>query len=59
MFHVVLVTADDLLCIVMEFCGGGDVLQRIRVQKTTHFSVDNVLYFSATFHDIAQLQFTV
>lgn len=36
------VSADDLLCIVMEYCRGGDLLQRIRRQKTAHFSVPDV-----------------
>lgn len=35
--------ADDLLCIVMEYCGGGDLLQRIRQQKTEQFCVDDIL----------------
>lgn len=35
-------SADDLLRIVMEYCSGGDLLQRIRQQKTTQFCVDNV-----------------
>lgn len=35
-------SADDLLCIVMEYCSGGDLLQRIRGQKSTQFCVDNV-----------------
>lgn len=35
-------SADDLLCIVMEYCGGGDLLQRIRQQKTAQFCVDDV-----------------
>ncbi|XP_008288587.1 serine/threonine-protein kinase Nek3 [Stegastes partitus] len=39
--------ADDLLCIVMEYCSGGDLLQRIRQQKTTQFSVDNILKWFA------------
>ncbi|KAE8295116.1 Serine/threonine-protein kinase Nek3 [Larimichthys crocea] len=39
--------ADDLLCIVMEYCSGGDLLQRIRQQKTTQFCVDDVLRWFA------------
>ncbi|XP_026155000.1 serine/threonine-protein kinase Nek3 [Mastacembelus armatus] len=39
--------ADDLLCIVMEYCSGGDLLQRIQQQKTTQFSVDDVLKWFA------------
>ncbi|KAI3354067.1 hypothetical protein L3Q82_018625, partial [Scortum barcoo] len=39
--------ADDLLCIVMEYCSGGDLLQRIRQQKTTQFSVDDILRWFA------------
>uniref|UniRef100_A0A3P8SXI7 non-specific serine/threonine protein kinase n=1 Tax=Amphiprion percula TaxID=161767 RepID=A0A3P8SXI7_AMPPE len=39
--------ADDLLCIVMEYCSGGDLLQRIRQQKTTQFGVDNILKWFA------------
>ncbi|CAK6957963.1 serine/threonine-protein kinase Nek3 [Scomber scombrus] len=35
--------ADDLLCIVMEYCGGGDLLQRIQQQKTVQFCVDDIL----------------
>ncbi|XP_053278993.1 serine/threonine-protein kinase Nek3 isoform X1 [Pleuronectes platessa] len=35
--------ADDLLCIVMEFCSGGDLLQRIRLQKTMQFCLDDIL----------------
>lgn len=35
-------SADDLLCIVMEYCSGGDLLQRIHQQKTTQFCVDDV-----------------
>lgn len=33
---------DDLLCIVMEYCGGGDLLQRIQQQKSAQFSTDHV-----------------
>ncbi|XP_051254799.1 serine/threonine-protein kinase Nek3 isoform X2 [Dicentrarchus labrax] len=39
--------ADDLLCIVMEYCSGGDLLQRIRRQKTTQFCVDEILRWFA------------
>ncbi|KAM9358626.1 serine/threonine-protein kinase Nek3 [Symphorus nematophorus] len=39
--------ADDLLCIVMEYCSGGDLLQRIRQQKTTQFCVDDILRWFA------------
>ncbi|XP_042343093.1 serine/threonine-protein kinase Nek3 [Plectropomus leopardus] len=39
--------ADDLLCIVMEYCSGGDLLQRIRLQKTTQFCVDDILKWFA------------
>lgn len=39
--------ANDLLCIVMEYCSGGDLLQRIRQQKTTQFSVDDILRWFA------------
>ncbi|KAM9853009.1 serine/threonine-protein kinase Nek3 isoform 1-T2 [Aulostomus maculatus] len=39
--------ADDLLCIVMEYCGGGDMLQRICKQKTTQFCVDDILTWFA------------
>ncbi|XP_069017582.1 serine/threonine-protein kinase Nek3 isoform X1 [Embiotoca jacksoni] len=39
--------ADDLLCIVMEYCSGGDLLQRIQQQKTTQFCVDNILKWFA------------
>ncbi|XP_061576416.1 serine/threonine-protein kinase Nek3 [Cololabis saira] len=38
---------DGLLCIVMEYCGGGDLLQRIRQQKSTQFSVDHILKWFA------------
>ncbi|XP_076002022.1 serine/threonine-protein kinase Nek3 [Genypterus blacodes] len=37
----------DLLCIVMEFCGGGDLLQRIQTQKATQFSVEDILRWFA------------
>uniref|UniRef100_A0A8D2ZMS2 Protein kinase domain-containing protein n=1 Tax=Scophthalmus maximus TaxID=52904 RepID=A0A8D2ZMS2_SCOMX len=39
--------ADDLLCIVMEYCSGGDLLQRIRQQKTAQFCVDDILRWFA------------
>ncbi|XP_036943507.1 serine/threonine-protein kinase Nek3 [Acanthopagrus latus] len=39
--------ADDLLCIVMEYCRGGDLLQRIRQQKTAQFPVDDILRWFA------------
>ncbi|CAN9510925.1 unnamed protein product [Ophioblennius macclurei] len=39
--------ADDLLCIVMEYCGGGDLLRRIQRQKNTQFCVDNILKWFA------------
>lgn len=35
-------SADGLLCIVMEYCSGGDLLQRILQQKSTQFCTDNV-----------------
>ncbi|XP_041851728.1 serine/threonine-protein kinase Nek3 isoform X2 [Melanotaenia boesemani] len=38
---------DDLLCIVMEYCGGGDLLQRIQQQKTIQFCVENILKWFA------------
>ncbi|KAM6933723.1 serine/threonine-protein kinase Nek3 [Xenentodon cancila] len=38
---------DGLLCIVMEYCSGGDLLQRIRQQKTTQFAVDHILNWFA------------
>ncbi|XP_068441563.1 serine/threonine-protein kinase Nek3 [Clinocottus analis] len=39
--------ADDFLCIVMEYCSGGDLLQRIRQQKAVQFSVDDILRWFA------------
>ncbi|XP_056139891.1 serine/threonine-protein kinase Nek3 [Lampris incognitus] len=39
--------ADSLLCIVMEYCSGGDLLQRIQQQKTSLFSVDDILKWFA------------
>ncbi|KAK1900506.1 Serine/threonine-protein kinase Nek3, partial [Dissostichus eleginoides] len=41
--------ADGLLCIVMEFCSGGDLLQRMQQQKTTQFSVDHILRCSKAY----------
>ncbi|KAM9733742.1 serine/threonine-protein kinase Nek3 isoform 1-T1 [Menidia menidia] len=38
---------DDLLCIVMEHCGGGDLLQRIQLQKNTQFGIENILKWFA------------
>ncbi|KAM7399010.1 hypothetical protein PAMP_018304 [Pampus punctatissimus] len=35
--------AADLLCIVMEYCCGGDLLQRIQQQKTMQFCVNDIL----------------
>ncbi|KAM4590641.1 serine/threonine-protein kinase Nek3 [Fundulus diaphanus] len=39
--------ADGLLCIVMEYCSGGDLLRRIQLQKSSHFTVDNILKWFA------------
>lgn len=39
--------ADELLCIVMEYCSGGDLLQRIKQQKSNQFSADNILKWFA------------
>nr|XP_054598605.1 serine/threonine-protein kinase Nek3 isoform X1 [Nothobranchius furzeri] len=39
--------ASGLLCIVMEFCSGGDLLQRIQKQKSTQFRVDDILKWFA------------
>ncbi|KAJ8280650.1 hypothetical protein GJAV_G00057340 [Gymnothorax javanicus] len=39
--------ADGHLYIVMEYCMGGDLLQRIKLQKSTLFSVDMVLSWFA------------
>uniref|UniRef100_A0AAX7U7N4 Protein kinase domain-containing protein n=1 Tax=Astatotilapia calliptera TaxID=8154 RepID=A0AAX7U7N4_ASTCA len=39
--------ADELLWIVMEYCSGGDLLQRIKQQKSNQFSVDNILKWFA------------
>ncbi|XP_024132490.1 serine/threonine-protein kinase Nek3 isoform X1 [Oryzias melastigma] len=38
---------NDLLCIVMEYCSGGDLLQRIQQQKTTNFCTENILRWFA------------
>ncbi|XP_070762318.1 serine/threonine-protein kinase Nek3 [Enoplosus armatus] len=46
--------ADDLLCIVMEYCNGGDLLQRIRQQKTKHFCIDDILRWFAQMCSAAQ-----
>lgn len=35
-------SAGGLLCIVMEYCSGGDLLQRILQQKPTQFCTDDV-----------------
>ncbi|XP_034405060.1 serine/threonine-protein kinase Nek3 isoform X2 [Cyclopterus lumpus] len=39
--------ADDFLCIVMEYCSGGDLLQRIQQQKAVQFCVDDILRWFA------------
>ncbi|TNN47632.1 Serine/threonine-protein kinase Nek3 [Liparis tanakae] len=39
--------ADDSLCIVMEYCSGGDLLQRIQQQKAEQFCVDDILRWFA------------
>uniref|UniRef100_UPI0037E9ADF0 serine/threonine-protein kinase Nek3 n=1 Tax=Semicossyphus pulcher TaxID=241346 RepID=UPI0037E9ADF0 len=46
--------ADDLLWIVMEYCSGGDLLQRIKKQKTAQFCVDDVLRWFAQMCAAAQ-----
>ncbi|XP_034063133.1 serine/threonine-protein kinase Nek3 [Gymnodraco acuticeps] len=46
--------ADGLLCIAMEFCSGGDLLQRMQQQKTTQFSVDHILRWFAQMCAAAQ-----
>ncbi|XP_010778004.1 serine/threonine-protein kinase Nek3 [Notothenia coriiceps] len=46
--------ADGLLCIVMEFCSGGDLLQRMQQQKTTQFSSDHILRWFAQMCAAAQ-----
>ncbi|XP_034024337.1 serine/threonine-protein kinase Nek3 isoform X2 [Thalassophryne amazonica] len=33
----------DLLCIIMEYCSGGDLLHRIQKQKALQFSADDIL----------------
>uniref|UniRef100_A0A096M7K3 NIMA related kinase 3 n=1 Tax=Poecilia formosa TaxID=48698 RepID=A0A096M7K3_POEFO len=39
---------DGFLCIVMEYCGGGDLLQRIQQQqKSSQFTVENILKWFA------------
>ncbi|XP_077421866.1 serine/threonine-protein kinase Nek3 isoform X2 [Vanacampus margaritifer] len=38
---------DDLLCIVMEYCRGGDMLHRIRQQKSKQFCIDDILKWFA------------
>ncbi|KAM4742599.1 serine/threonine-protein kinase Nek3 [Anableps anableps] len=38
---------DGLLCIVMEYCGRGDLLQRIQQQKSSQFTVENILKWFA------------
>ncbi|KAK2912928.1 serine/threonine-protein kinase Nek3 [Channa argus] len=39
--------ADDLLCIVMEYCSGGDLLGKIRQQKAAQFCLDDILKWFA------------
>ncbi|MED6276814.1 hypothetical protein CHARACLAT_006780 [Characodon lateralis] len=39
--------ADGLLCIVMEYCSGGDLLHKIQLQKSSQFTVDNILKWFA------------
>ncbi|KAM8902492.1 serine/threonine-protein kinase Nek3 isoform 2-T2 [Spinachia spinachia] len=39
--------ADDLLCIVMEYCSAGDLLQRIRQQKNMQICVEDILRWFA------------
>lgn len=38
---------ENLLCIVMEYCSGGDLLQRIQRQKQAQFSLEEVLRWFA------------
>lgn len=38
---------DGLLCIVMEYCSGGDLLRRIQQQKSSQFTVENILKWFA------------
>ncbi|KAK5868933.1 hypothetical protein PBY51_009905 [Eleginops maclovinus] len=45
---------DGLMCIVMEYCSGGDLLQRMQQQKTTQFSVDDILRWFAQMCAAAQ-----
>ncbi|CAJ1065133.1 serine/threonine-protein kinase Nek3 isoform X1 [Xyrichtys novacula] len=46
--------ADDLLWIVMEYCSGGDLLQRIQRQKTAQFCVDEIMKWFAQMCSAAQ-----
>ncbi|XP_065816746.1 serine/threonine-protein kinase Nek3 [Labrus bergylta] len=46
--------ADDLLWIVMEYCSGGDLLQKIQRQKATQFCVDDILRWFAQMCSAAQ-----
>ncbi|XP_061537758.1 LOW QUALITY PROTEIN: serine/threonine-protein kinase Nek3 [Phycodurus eques] len=39
--------AENLLCIVMEYCSGGDMLRRIQQQKNKQFRVDDILKWFA------------
>uniref|UniRef100_A0A3Q4A8X6 Protein kinase domain-containing protein n=1 Tax=Mola mola TaxID=94237 RepID=A0A3Q4A8X6_MOLML len=39
--------ADGLLCIVMEYCSGGDLLQRILQQRATQFCTEDILRWFA------------
>ncbi|XP_061638285.1 serine/threonine-protein kinase Nek3 isoform X2 [Phyllopteryx taeniolatus] len=39
--------AGNLLCIVMEYCSGGDMLRRIQQQKNKQFRVDDILKWFA------------
>ncbi|CAG12784.1 unnamed protein product, partial [Tetraodon nigroviridis] len=39
--------ADGLLCVIMEYCSGGDLLQRILRQENTHFCTDDILQWFA------------
>uniref|UniRef100_A0A8C6WWH0 NIMA related kinase 3 n=1 Tax=Neogobius melanostomus TaxID=47308 RepID=A0A8C6WWH0_9GOBI len=40
----------SLLCIVMEYCSGGDLLQRIQRQKNAQFTVDDILRWFRVLH---------